>query len=229
MDNLLLKYMNERIMHATRKVVEPGPVITISRECGCSASILAEKLIIRINERINNPDLNWRWINKEILKLASDELNIHQDEMKKIADSGQKNFLDGIVYSFTEKYYVTNAKAKKMIEEVVRSLAVRGRAVIVGRGSEILSHGIPRSLHIRLFAPMDWKIKAMCVRSNISAEEAKKIVIQIDKQRASFRDCYLEKNQPHFAYDIEFNCARLSHDEIIDIILDVAERRKLFS
>ncbi len=229
MDNLLLKYMNERIMHATRKVVEPGPVITISRECGCSASILAEKLTLRINEKISNPDLNWRWINKEILKLASDELKIHQDEVKKIADSGEKNFLDEIVYSFTEKYYVTNSKARKMIEEVVRSLAFRGKVVIVGRGSEILSHGIPRALHLRLFAPMDWKIKAMCERSNISAEEARKIVIQIDKQRAAFRDSYLEKNQPPFAYDIEFNCARLSHDEIIDIVLDIAQRRSLFS
>lgn len=229
MDNLLLKYMNERIMHVTRKVIEPGPVITISRECGCSASLLAQELTRRINEKISNPDFHWRWINKEILKLASDELKIHQDQVQKIADSGEKNFLDEIVYSFTEKYYVTNTKAKKMIEEVVRSLAIRGKAVIVGRGSEILSHGIPKSLHFRLFAPLDWKIKAMCERSNIPELEARKIVVQIDKQRAEFRDSYLQKNQPPFAYDIEFNCARLSPDEIVKIILDVAERRSLLS
>ncbi len=228
MDNLLLKYMNERIMHATRKVVEPGPVITISRECGCSASILAEKLTSRINEKLNNHESNWRWVNKEILKLASDELKIHQDEVKKIADSGEKNFLDEIVYSFTEKYYVTNLKAKKIIEEVVRNLAVRGRVVIVGRGSEILSHGIPRALHVRLYAPLDWKIKAMCERSTISESESKKIVLQVDKQRSDFRDSYLEKNQPPFAYDIQFNCARLSHDEIIEIILSLAQRRSIF-
>lgn len=229
MDNLLLKYMNERIMHATRKVTEPGPVITISRECGCSASQIAEKMVRRINEKINNPELNWRWVNKEILKLASDELKIHQDEVKKIADSKEKNFLDEIVYSFTEKYYVTSLKAKKMIEEVVRCLAVHGKVVIVGRGSEILSHGIPHSVHIRLFAPLDWKVKAMCERSNISELEAKKLVLMVDKQRANFRDGYLEKNQPPFAYDIEFNCARLTQEEIIEITLGLAERRSLLS
>ncbi len=221
--------MNERIMNATRKVVEPGPVITISRECGCSASLLAEKLTLRINEKINNPNLSWRWINKEILKLASDELKIRQDDVRAIADSKGKNFLDDIVYSFTEKYYVTNTKAKKMIEEVVRGLAVRGKAVIVGRGSEILSHGISGSLHIRLFAPLDWKIKVLCERGKISPEEAAKIIAQIDKQRAEFRDSFIEKNHPAFAYDIEFNCARLNQDEIIEIILKLAENRSLLT
>ena len=221
--------MNERIMHATRKVVEPGPVITISRECGCSASNLAEQLTNRINEKSSKQESKWRWVNKEILKLASDELKIHQDEVKKIVDSGEKNFLDEIVYSFTEKYYVTNLKAKKIIEEVVRNLAVRGKVIIVGRGSEILSHGIPHALHVRLYAPLDWKIKAMCERSNISESEAKKIVLLVDKQRAEFRDSYLEKNQPAFEYDIQFNCARLSQEEIIDIMLSIAERRLILT
>lgn len=228
MDNLLLKYMNERIAHSTRKVVEPGPVITISRECGCSGSMIADKLTKRINERVANPDLYWRWVNKEILKLASDELKIHQDEVQKIADGAEKNFLAEIAHSFTDKYYVTNVKAKKMIEEVVRGLAVRGKTVIVGRGSELLSRGILRALHIRLFAPFAWKVKAMRERNNISTLEAEKVVLQIDKQRTIFKDYYLEKDQPPFAYDIEFNCARLSQEEIIDITFNLAEHRSLF-
>ena len=227
MDNLLLKYMNERIMHATRKVSEPGPVITISRECGCCASQLADKLTLRINQKINNPELNWKWVNKEILKLASDELKINQESIKKIADGAEKNFLDEIVHSFTDKYYVPNAKAKKIIEEVVRNLAIRGKVVIVGRGSEILSHGITRALHIRLFAPMEWKIKEMCERSSISVEEAKKLVLEVDKQRSAFRDSYLEKNQASFCYDIQFNCARLSQEEMIDIVMNLIERRSI--
>jgi cytidylate kinase len=226
MDNLLLKYMNERIMHATRKVVEPGPVITISRECGCTASLLADQLTDSINGKISDPTLKWKWINKEILKLASEELKINPEKIKQIADGVEKNFLDEIVVSFTDKYYVPNTKARKMIEEVVRNIAVRGKAVIVGRGSEVLSRDIPKSLHIRLFAPLNWKIGVMCERRNISPEEAKKIVLQVDKERAEFRDHYMEKNRP-FAYDIEFNRSRLSQEEIIDVIMSLAERRGL--
>ncbi len=227
MDNLLLKYMNERIMYAPRKVIEPGPVITISRECGCTASLLADHLTARINEKINDPASKWKWVNKEILKLASDELKINPDKVKQIADGEEKNFLDEIVISFTDKYYVTNVKARKMIEEVVRNIAVRGKVVIVGRGSEVLSRDIPRSLHIRLFAPLNWKISVMCERLNVPAEKAKNIVLQVDKERAEFRDGYMEKNRPPFAYDIEFNRSRLSQEEIIDVIMQLAEHREL--
>ena len=227
MDNLLLKYMNERITHAPRKVIEPGPVITISRECGCTASLLADQLTARINEKINDPASKWKWVNKEILKLASDELKINPDKVKQIADGEEKNFLDAIVISFTDKYYVTNLKARKMIEEVVRNIAVRGKVVIVGRGSEVLSRDIPRSLHVRLFAPLDWKINVMSERLNIPAEKAKNIVLQVDKERAEFRDGYMEKNRSPFAYDIEFNRSKLSQEEIIDVIMRLAEHREL--
>ena len=219
--------MNERIMHATRKISEPGPVITISRDCGCSASLLADNLNSQINQRITDPELKWRWVNKEILKLASDELKMQQDDFKRIVDGADKNFMDEIVYSFTDKYYVTNTKARKMIEEVVRNLAIRGRAIIIGRGSEVLSQGIPRSLHVRLFAPMEWKIKAMCLRSNITEAEAEKLVIQVDKQRTKFKEYYLDKNQPRFLYDAEFNCARIGQNEIVGLILKIANYRSL--
>ncbi|MCX6228537.1 MAG: cytidylate kinase-like family protein [Bacteroidia bacterium] len=227
MDNLLLKYMNERIQHATRKIIEPGPVITISREYGCSGNQLAEKLTAEINNKIYDPQGKWRWVNKEILKMASEELNIHQDEVRKIAESVPKSYIDDLAHSFTDKYYVTNDKAKKIIEEVVSNLAIHGKVVIVGRGSEVLSHNIPKSMHIRLFAPMDWKIEAISQRNNCEALEAKKIIVQGDKLRMAFRDSYLKRDDPPFKYDLEFNCARLTQPEIIALILQLAEYRKL--
>jgi cytidylate kinase len=227
MDNLLLKYMNERILHATRKTIEPGPVITISREYGCSGNQLAEKLTTEINNKISDSQEKWRWVNKEILKMASLELNIHQDEVRKIAESMPKSYIADLAHSFTDKYYVTNEKAKKIIEEVVRCLAIHGKVVIVGRGSEVLSHNIPKSMHIRLFAPMQWKIDAISIRNNCTAIEAKKMIDQGDKLRIAFRDSYIKKEDLPFIYDLEFNCARLTQSEIIDIILQLAERHAL--
>ncbi len=114
-----------------------------------------------------------------------------------------------------------------IIEEVVSNLAIHGKVVIVGRGSEVLSHNIPKSMHIRLFAPMDWKIEAISLRNNCTAMEAKKIIAQGDKLRTAFRDSYIRKEDPIFLYDLEFNCARLSQSEIIALILQLAEYRKL--
>lgn len=226
-NNLLLKYMNERTRHTAKQAIIPGPVITISRECGCSGRLFAEKLTEQINNKINNPDKNWKWVSKEVLNLASEELKIHPDQMNKLLKAEEKNFLDEIVSSFTDKYYVHDSKVKKVIEEVIRSLAVKGKAVLLGRGSEVLSHDIPLSLHVRLFAPLDWRANIMSERMKISQSDAKKFILKVDEQRLKFKDAYIDKKQNLVLYDIEFNCAKFSLEEMIGMTLRAAEIRTL--
>ncbi len=217
--------MNDRFRPEPKKVFDPGPVITISRECGCSGRVFAEKLTDRINQKINDPSKNWKWVSKEILNLASDELKIHPDKIKTLVNAEEKNFLEEMIASFTDKYYVHDAKIKRVIEEVVRNIALRGKAVIVGRGSDALTTDIPRSLHVRLYAPLSWKVEVMSERMKISPEEARKIVIEVDKQRSKFKESYLEKNPDSILHDIAFNCAKFNQDEMVDIIFKLAENK----
>src|SRR5665647_805315 len=224
MDNLLLEYMNERSKPELKKAIEaPGPVITISRECGCSGRLFAEKLIERINHKINNPVHNWKWVNKEILCLASKELKINPHQIKNILNTVDKSFLDQMVSSFTVKYYAPDAKIKKAIKDVVRHIAIQGNVVIIGRGSEALTQDIQRSLHIKLYAPLGWKIDIIRSRNNISADEAKKFVLDTDKRRLKFVEAYLAKQPNKLVYDIDFNCAKFSIEEIADITMKALE------
>jgi cytidylate kinase len=228
MDNLLLKYMNERIGPERKKAIgPPGPVITISRECGCSGRVFAEKLIDKINQTIKNPADKWKWVNKEILCLASKELKINPHQIKDLLKGEAKTFLDDFASSFTVKYYGHDARVRRVIRDVVRHLAVDGRVVIVGRGSEAITQDIQRSLHIKLYAPSDWKINVISCRNKITKDEAEKIVIKTDKRRLKFVDAYLAKGQEKVAYDIDFNCAKFSQEEIIEMVLKAAEVKSL--
>ena len=228
MDNLLLKYMNERVTGMEKKNIEPGPVITLSRECGCSGRQIAERLTHRINERTGTSSQPWRWINKEILCLASEELKIHPDRVKELLKADGKNFFDDIVSSFTVKYYIHDSRMKRVIRDVVRHLAFRGNVVIVGRGSEALTTDIQHSLHIKLYAPLNWKADIISRRENISHDEAVDHVLKADKRRTDFVNTYLSKNQEKIIYDVGFNCARFSQDEIVDAIMKLAEMKSFF-
>ena len=44
--------MNQRLVKPERKRVVAGPVITISRECGCQGSLVAKMLTEKINEKL---------------------------------------------------------------------------------------------------------------------------------------------------------------------------------
>ena len=220
--------MTERSKPEVKKAIEPpGPVVTISRECGCSGRLFAEQLTERINQKINNPARNWKWVNKEILCLASKELKLNPDQVKNLLKTEDKSFLDEIVSSFTLKYYAPDAKIKRAIKDVVRHIAIQGNVVIIGRGSEALTQDIQRSLHIKLYAPLSWKTDVIRSRNNISADDAKKFVIDTDKRRLKFVEGYLLKDQDKVVYDIDFNCAKFSQDEIIELILKVAEVKSL--
>ena len=83
MSNVLLTYMRKRFNFESAAVPKkkhaPGPVITISREYGCPAKHLAERLAAGLNKiEVENYSKNrWQWISKEILDESARELNLN--------------------------------------------------------------------------------------------------------------------------------------------------------
>ncbi|MEI7676017.1 MAG: cytidylate kinase-like family protein [Bacteroidales bacterium] len=231
MENLFLKYMDERFEQTEAQDVDriPGPVITISRVCGCSATLIAEMLTEKINKSKvkKGQPTQWRWINKEIMAVASQELKIHPTQVKEIAESNDKNFVSEIVSSFTETYYAHSTRVKKVIEEVIREIAYQGNVVIVGRASGIITSDIAQSLHVNLEAPLSWRINFISSKRNLNATDAKKYVLQMDKQRAAFKEHYLPKNHETPEYDLSLNCKTLSLDQICEIIYKAAVLKNL--
>jgi cytidylate kinase len=229
MQNMLLKYLNARLEPKSVKQVVPGPVITISRECGCAGRLVAKILSEKINEKYKEDGrhLEWKWIGKEILSLASHELRMQPQKIRSLFEAHDKNYFEEIVSSFTESYYGQNEMVKKVIGDVIRRIAVDGYTIIVGRGSCAIARDIQKSLHINLEAPLSWKAAKISKKNGISLTEARKHVIEVDKQRNNFRDYYRGKNNDDNCFDISFNCKHFTSEEIADLIFKIADFRNL--
>ncbi len=229
MQNMLLKYLNARLEPKSVKTVVPGPVITISRECGCSGRAVAKILADKINKKYREEGKNveWKWVGKEILSLASHELRMQPDKIRSLFEAHEKNYFEELVSSFTESYYGQNEMVKKVIGDVIRKIAVDGYIIIVGRGSCAIARDIKNSLHINLEAPLSWKTAKISQKGRMSLNEARKHVLVVDKQRYNFRDYYRGKNNDDNCFDISFNCKHLTSEEIADIIFRIAEYKHL--
>lgn len=229
MQNTLLKYFNERLEPKSIRQVIPGPVITISRECGCSGRLVAKILTEKINKKYKEEGkrLEWKWVNKEVLSLASHELRMQPEKIRYLSESHDKSYFEEIVSSFTESYYGQNEMVKKVIGDVIRRIAIDGYFIIIGRGSCAIARDIKRSLHVNLEAPLSWKAAKISQKNGMSLTEARKHVIEVDKQRYNFRDHYRGKNNDDNCFDISFNCKHLSSEEIADLIFKIAEFRNL--
>ena len=225
----LIKYMSDRLQEDCRKAKEPGPVITISREYGCPAKKIAQKLIEELTKKmyVKGKNAQWRYITKEIMSESAKELELDPAKIKYVFDYEQKSFLDDILTSHSTKYYKSDRRIRNTVAKVIRNIACEGNVVIVGRGGVAITRDIPKSLHINLEAPLEWRVLRASEKHEIALEEAEKYTLNIDRKRKQFREFFEGKNTDYTRFDLTFNCMTLSPNEIVGIVLRAAEVRRL--
>jgi cytidylate kinase len=230
MENLFLKYMKERT--GKRKApealnVSPGPVITISREYGCPALRIAQKLAVTLTAKNQSFGLDneWRVISKEIIEESARELKLTPSLTKDLSDYKHNSFFENLALFFSDDYYPGDAKIKNTIAKFIHATAVEGNVIIVGRAGEAITKNIVKSFHAKLEAPIDWRAQVVSDNEGGSISDAKKKCQEQDRRRAQFRH-YFEKNKPDIEFfDITFNCRELSDEEVVELLVIVAETR----
>ena len=223
------KYMSDRIHSEAELLKEAGPVITISREYGCPSKLVANGLSEELTRKMfaKGKQVKWKYITKEIMAESARALEVDPEKIKYVFDYQQKSMLDDILSAQFNKYYKSDRKIRNTIGEVIRNMAQEGHVIIVGRGGVAITHDIPRSLHIMLEAPMDWRVLRVAENYHVSHNEARKTAIEVDKKRKEFREYFYGKETDYTRFDLTINCMTFSIDEIIQIILKASETRKL--
>ncbi|MBK6283784.1 MAG: cytidylate kinase-like family protein [Draconibacterium sp.] len=230
MGNLLLNYLEKR--DAAREALKNasnlgGPVITISREAGCNAVELADLIATRFNTK--NPKSKWKVISKEIYQETAEELQMDPKEVFKVLHKSEKYAFDKVLKAFSDKHYVSEAKIEKTIKEVILHNAMDGHCIMVGRAVNIIAKDIKRALHIRLVAPLEYRVSSIMQSNHLNEEEATEYIDRIDKERKAHRKTLLKDNPQNKLYNIAFDRSVFTDEEIVDIIEFSAIKKGLFN
>jgi cytidylate kinase len=228
MTNDLLNYMTERYKKNELPNREPGPVITFSRETGCPAKKIAQRLSEILTEinKAKGKELPWKWISKEIMIESARELKVDPANIEYVFNYEDHGIIHDILFSHSSKYYKGDRIIKKTIAQVIRTLASKGNVIIVGRGGVSITHDIPHSLHIHFEAPLEWRSIMLSQKYNIPVEEARNYATHIDQKREEFRNLFEGKKNDYTTFNAKFNCMTLSVEEIAQSISKLAEVRK---
>lgn len=233
MSNVLLTYMKNRIKEgatvSSKRQLKMGPVVTISRDYGCPAKRLAAELSSALNfNELENYSINhWQWISKEILDESAKELNLKSNMVREVANKEQDGLVNDIVKSLSHKGYPGDIKIKKTIGEVIRSFAENGNVIIVGRGGVSITRDIKDSLHIKIQAPLEWRINEVSKNQMISLVEAKRKIQHIDIQRTEIREYFEGSRVSNNSFDVIFNYLTLDDEDIISAIVRLMESKDL--
>jgi cytidylate kinase len=198
-----------------------GAFITISREYGCSAMGIAKRLVDRINTQ-NGQQKPWTWVSKEILEKSTDELQTDYKKIGHIFDGKKRNIHETSKY-YIKSYDVSDNKIINAVKDIIQGLAFDGNVVIVGRGGAMVTRHFPKAVHVKLHAPLDFRINRIAENLRISIDKAYTKLMDIDEKRNSFLTFFLEGKNENDYYDLMINRADFDDDEIVDLILNTAE------
>lgn len=213
----------------------PGPVVTISRQAGCSAQRLAIKLskILTGYSYMSETktDAEWEWVDKNVFtKMVNqmiDEIQRGQfddkDEAIIMMKEVSRAFSDETIYD------ISDDKLIRILKGIICRLAYEGRKIIVGRSAGVILKNVPSKLNIRLEAPTEWRINRIMQINDFSKAKAEEYIQRMDARRDSFIERIIGRKAENNDFDVIFNYATLEDDEIVDAVVNILRNKQIVS
>ena len=211
-------------VHAWEKAKERGqplapetyPFVTISREFGCEGGALAVRLQEILNERCR-PFFTWVAYDQEVLDEVAKALHVARGVVETI--DGHRRSEMSELFDAILNQRVDEALVFRKMAEVVRSLAIHGHTVLVGRGSYLITQDLKTGMHVRLEAPRDWRVHRIATDRELSMTEAEKVVHQGERERDHYIKTFFTQDPAHkFHHDLVIDNSRFNLAQIAEIV-----------
>lgn len=232
MENYIMEYFQKRyqqqVINPERPKV-PGPVVTISRECGCDGNVLARQLAQRLNDYYLpiGETSTWEVISRKILVASAEQLKTHHDNIKFVLDSEQRTLWEDFMQSMTEKEYHSEWKIKNTVKNVIRDFATKGYSIILGRGGAQITRDIEKSLHIKLVAPLSWRAERFMEKHHLAKAAALSKIREVDNNREKLIKMLYFGCSHDLCYDVTYNVEKLTLEQLISDIVHLMQQKKL--
>lgn len=235
MEKLVNNYLHSFSCYNLETGDFPGPVITISRQAGCSAQRIAIKLSKILTGYSymadTKTDIEWRWVDKKVfsrtVKEIIDEINNgnynDKDEAIEKLNAVSRAFTDETIYEITDQ------KMIQIFKGVICRLAYEGRKIIVGRSAGVILKNVPNKLNIRLEAPAEWRINRIMQIKEFSQAKAAAFINEMDKKRDTFIEKINGRKAENNDFDVIFNYASLEDDEIVDAVVNILRNKNIIA
>jgi cytidylate kinase len=206
----------EKIKTGQALPAETYPFITISREYGCEGADLGQCLVDILNDRCR-PSIPWVAYDKELLDKVAEQLNLRRE----IVDSldGHRRGEMSELFDAVLNLKMDEALIFRKLAEIIRSLASHGHVVIIGRGGHLVTQDMKTALHVRLVAPLDWRVHRYAHDHNLPNKEAEKLVIDGEERRNRFLHTFFVHDPQHpSSYDLHIDNSRFNLAQIAEIV-----------
>jgi cytidylate kinase len=186
-------------------------VLTVTRQYGAGGGETARRLA---------EALGWQLLDRELLHRAASLENLPDAELERF---------DEKALSMTDRLRVHPPHQRYLhgLTEAARQAAAGGNVILVGRGTRQLLGDMPDVFHLRLVAPLDWRVQRMALLEGWSMEQARKRCLEVDHSRDRFTRYFFGADtlQPE-QYDLTVNTDRVPLDDVAEIVMRIVRQEQ---
>lgn len=198
-------------------------IITISRQFGTGGitlgEIIAEKLSYKLYDRrilqliAKETKVSTRWVEYFDQQIGSKFQRVVSSFSEKGKIESISSASNGLI---NEKIYLNN------LHKIIKAIAVKGNAVIVGRGSQYILKDCEKIAHILLIANESDRIKYLTEKYEISYEQASKTVKDEDLRRLNLYRIFNKSDYDKpFNYHLVINMTKVTKQIACDVVCDL--------
>ena len=182
-------------------------IITISRGSYSRGKEIAEKL---------SKKLGYQCISREVLLKASRDFNVPEVKLLQ-AIQNAPSVLDRLKHG--KKKYIAFIR-KAFLERIQKD-----NVIYHGLAGQFFTREIPNILKVRITADLDFRIKVVMKRENVSEEKAHQLINKIDEERSKWSMFLygIDAKDPEL-YDIILHIHNMSVDDAVEILFNFAKR-----
>lgn len=204
---------------STGRVSARRHAITISRQAGCGAHVVAEKLAALLQQRSPATVPPWTVFDQNLMDQV---LREHQlpGRLAQFMPEDRISAIEDIMVEL----FGNRPPASTYVEqtsETVLHLAELGHVILLGRGANVITARTPGVLHVRLIAPLETRLQHMQHFEGLTRPAALERIQREDLGRKRYLQKYFDKDiDDPLLYHLVINTGLLTLDHVAQIIAE---------
>ena len=200
------------------------PVITISRQAGSGAHVVAQALVAELQASDPQASPPWTMFDRDLVERV---LKDH-DLPKRLAEFMPEDRVSGITDTIDELLGVhppTWTLVRKTADTILR-LAEIGNVVVIGRGGNVITDRLAYAFHVRLVGSVPRRIQHLQDYLHVDSAKAAEYLRTRDVARKRYVAKYYDRDiDDPLLYHLVVNTDRVTYGEAARLILGAVHER----
>jgi cytidylate kinase len=199
-------------------------VVTISRQAGAGAGVVAEALVARLQPEAPKDAVPWTIFDRNLVEKVLQDHDLPSQLARFMPEDRKTEMSDTLDSLFGQQ--ATSRTLVMKTADTILHLAEVGNVILIGRGANIITAALDDAFHVRLVGSLERRIQHLMDYKHLSLPDAKEYARTEDLGRKRYVKKYYGADiEDPLLYDLVINTDRVSYEEAGGLIAEALSVR----